>query len=357
MKRLQGNITEAKQYLMSLIGNAPYGILAVDLDGFITIANSKAAEYLQLNEHLTQLIDKPVLPTIKHITELEYKLANCLKSGREDFDVPITCTSTRTLTIKGRVILNGMLITIEDISAVKEAEKSLMDYNRQLEQSNKELEQFAYISSHDLQEPLITVMSFVKMLDEDYRDKLDKTGLEYLGFITQAASRMSVLIKGLLDYSRIGRNRELTEVDCQKLVSDVQDNLRDLIQKTNSQIEIHELPKIHAYETEMRSLFQNLISNGIKYTEKEVTPKIIVSSVQENGGIKFSVQDNGIGIEPDNQERIFSIFQRLHSKDLYEGTGIGLAHCRKIIELHKGEIWVESKPHKGSTFYFTIPNQ
>lgn len=242
-----------------------------------------------------------------------------------------------------------------DITQKKEAEELLASkYVKKLEDKNKELEQFSYIASHDLQEPLRTIASFSDILYTEYNDKLDDQAKQIFTFIKQATSRMSTLIKNLLDYSRIGHKEKFEEVDCNTLLKTISNDLNALISKTNTTLKFKNLPIIEAYPTEFRLLFQNLISNAIKFSKKGTDPIIKIKSINIKDGWEFSVEDNGIGIAKEFQEKIFAIFQRLHLKEEYEGTGIGLAHCKKIVSLHGGEIWVESKPNEGSTFYFTI---
>ena len=241
-----------------------------------------------------------------------------------------------------------------DITKLKQAEEA-KKYMRQLEVTNKELEQFSYVASHDLQEPLRTVSGFTELLSKKYGDSLDKEGKLYIDYISQASVRMSELVKALLDYSRIGRAKKLKQVDCNQLIEAIKSDLSVRLAETNAKIEACKLPLVKGYETELRLLFQNLISNAIKFSRPDIDPIIKVSAEKEANYWKFSVLDNGIGIEPEHQQRIFRIFQRLHNKNKYEGTGIGLAHCYKIIDLHDGKIWVESEPNVGSNFQFTIP--
>ncbi len=252
---------------------------------------------------------------------------------------------------------NGMAIrmigTNWDITKEKEAERQKIRA-RQLAIKNKELEQFAYVASHDLQEPLRTIIAFVGILRKQF-DSLDANTNGHLELVAQAASRMNKLINGLLDYSLIGRNKELVLIDCNLLVQQILDDLTVQITETNAKIKTRHLPKLHGYETELRVLFQNLISNAIKFKKPEIDPVIEVSVEQREDFWQFSIADNGIGIIPKNQERIFVIFQRLHLRNQYQGTGIGLAHCQKIVDLHGGRIWVESAFNEGSRFYFTIP--
>ncbi|MBO6606676.1 sensor histidine kinase [Psychroserpens sp.] len=234
-------------------------------------------------------------------------------------------------------------------------DNELKKYTSRLEYQNSALKQFTYVASHDLQEPLRTVSNFVELLRQQYQGKLDENADHYLRFISEASTRMSELVKGLLDHSRIGGDKELVTVDCNKLLEAIQKDLAAAITETNTSFNIGELPQLKGYKTELRLLFQNLISNAIKFCKPGTTPEINISAKEENGWT-FTIRDNGIGIADNHKEKIFLIFQRLHNKNDYEGTGIGLAHCQKIIELHGGKIWVDSQPNKGSTFYFNIPN-
>ena len=236
-------------------------------------------------------------------------------------------------------------------------EKKVRQRTAQIESKNKELEQFAYVASHDLQEPLRTISAFVELLQQQYQGQLDENADKFLNYLLQASERMKTLIKDLLDYSRIGREKEPRQVDCNRLVQEVMADLDKIIEETGTTVHADALPVLQAYPTELKLLFQNLISNSIKFRKADQAPAIDIGSVRENGHWKFFVQDNGIGIEPQFLERIFIIFQRLHTRSEYEGSGIGLAHCKKIVELHGGRIWAESTPGKGSRFFFTIGNE
>jgi PAS domain S-box-containing protein len=256
----------------------------------------------------------------------------------------------------------GALAMITDITQRKkheelllESESSLERKNKELERKNKELEQFAYVASHDLQEPLRTTTSFVELLQQQYKGKLDEKADKYLSFITQSTARMGVFIKDLLDYSRIGYKKEIQEVDCNKILQDVLEDLDAAIMETQASILAEPLPVMNGYPTEIKQLFQNLIANAIKFRKKDTVPEIKISVQNIKGYWEFAFKDNGIGIEKQHSERIFIIFQRLHTRNEYNGSGIGLSHCKKIVELHKGNIWLESGLGKGSTFYFTIP--
>lgn len=239
--------------------------------------------------------------------------------------------------------------------------KEIYEQSVELEEKNRDLEQFAYIASHDLQEPLNTISSFINLLVEDYGESFDEMGKESLDFIIEASDRMKKLIDNLLEYSRLGRTQDFDIVDCDQVLVEIQKDLSDVIERKNASIKVSSLPKVKGNAVELRLLFQNLISNGMKFIAAETTPEIKVSSEQittPEGKIftQFNVQDNGIGIAEEHQQTIFAIFQRLHTRDQYKGTGIGLAHCKKIVESHGGEIGLSSKLGKGSVFYFTIPS-
>lgn len=222
---------------------------------------------------------------------------------------------------------------------------------------NKELEQFAYIASHDLQEPLRSVTSFSQLIDEEYRAQIGEEGGQYLDYLQEASKRMRNLIKGLLDYSRLGSEAQLVDVNTAEVLRAVRIDLSTAIAESKATITSGPLPILPAYETEFRQLLQNLLSNALKFRREDVAPEIRITATKHHDRWEFSVQDNGIGIAPEHQEKIFLIFQRLHNRSMYEGTGIGLANCRKIVELHGGTLRVVSERNQGSNFIFTIPTR
>ncbi|MEO6454345.1 MAG: PAS domain S-box protein, partial [Ginsengibacter sp.] len=255
----------------------------------------------------------------------------------------------------------GALAMITDITKRKHDEELLQKSqahlvinNFKLEQKNKELEQFAYVASHDLQEPLRTTISFVELFKKQYYGKLDSKGNKYLDYIAEASDRMRVLIKDLLDFSRIGHNKDAEEVDCNLILQNVITDLDKAIKDSNAEIKSDYLPVISGYATELKQLFQNLIFNSIKFRKQNTAPRIEITAEKKNDYWQFAFTDNGIGISQEHYERIFIIFQRLHTRSEYKGSGIGLSHCKKIVELHHGKIWVNSIRNEGSTFYFTI---
>jgi PAS domain S-box-containing protein len=242
-----------------------------------------------------------------------------------------------------------------DITEMKRgAEKVLFDLNEELLRSNNELERFAYVASHDLQEPLRMVASFTQLLSVRYKDKLDKDGQEFIQYAVDGAMRMQNQINDLLSLSRIQtKGKKFTAVDTRQIFDQVLKNLRILIESKKAIITSDFIPVVTGDKGQIFQVFQNILGNSLKYCNEP--PKIHVSSREEENLYIFSVRDNGIGIEQQYLDRIFQIFQRLHSVEKFEGTGMGLAICRRIIERHKGKIWVESEPGKGSTFYFTLP--
>ena len=244
-----------------------------------------------------------------------------------------------------------------DITERKRAEERLRGLLVELERSNKELELFAYVASHDLQEPLRMVSSYTQLLERRYSDKLDDDAREFIGYAVDGASRMQRLINDLLDFSRVStRGRPLAPTDISEVLGTVRANLSVAIEEAGALITNDDLPEIVADAGQMSQLLQNLVGNAIKFRNGE-RPHVHVRAVEHDDLWEFSVHDDGIGIEPEYFERIFVIFQRLHTKGDYPGTGIGLALCKRIVERHGGRIWVESKPHEGSTFFFTLPKR
>ncbi len=255
--------------------------------------------------------------------------------------------------------MNGVMrygvVTFTDITERKMAEEELTRLNAALERSNQELEQFAYIASHDLREPLRMVASFSQLLSQRYSGKMDADADEFINYIIDGATRMDSLVNDLLEYSRVtSQAKPFAPTNLNQVIGEVTKNLSVMIEESGADVRWGVLPVVVAERSQMFQLFQNLISNAIKFRGAE-TPSIRIRT--QNLGMEWliCVSDNGIGIDPDYHAKIFEIFQRLHSREKYPGTGIGLAICRKIVEHHGGRIWVESGEGKGSTFSFTIP--
>jgi PAS domain S-box-containing protein len=243
-----------------------------------------------------------------------------------------------------------------DVTKMKEAEQRVVEVADRLKKTNRELEQFAYVASHDLQEPLRTIINFSEILAADYADKLDGVAASYLQRVSQAGQRMKALIQGLLEFSRVGHGEEsLDPVPLEKVVKDTLANLDAAIQSSQAEVTWDVLPTLRVNRTHMGLLFQNLIGNAIKFRGTEV-PRVRISAERGGDFWLFSVSDNGIGIAPKFHEKVFAIFQRLHTRQQYPGTGIGLSVCKKIVDLHGGRMWVESDLGQGSTFKFTLPD-
>lgn len=288
-------------------------------------------------------------------------------TGKTSIDFGNQMTLMQYVFDKGYIIrdANGtpirMIGATQDVSQRKETEALLVELNNRLKRraeelanSNVELERFAYIASHDLQEPLRMVTSFLQLLKNRYEDKLDETAGQYIAFAVDGAERMKTLIMDLLDYSRVGSNTEPNEnVDLHLLVKEVKDLFGKSIDEVKANITVDRLPVVKGNRTQLLQLFQNLISNAIKY-HKEGVPTIEIHYTEQEKDHLFEIKDNGIGIDPAFHEKIFVIFHRLYSRSEYTGTGIGLAICKKIVERHHGKIWVQSALGQGSSFFFTL---
>lgn len=246
------------------------------------------------------------------------------------------------------------LVLQQEISHRQRAESALLKSNQELARSNAELEQFAYVASHDLQAPLATIASYAQLLEKRYKDQLDSQASKFIGNIVQGCTRMQTLIDDLLEYSRVGRSQKPFQLtDCNHAVEQALANLQGAIRQTQAVVTYSELPAVMGDISQLVQLFQNLVGNSIKYRH-DAPPLVHITACKQEKDWLFSVSDNGIGIATQHQARIFQIFQRLHTQKEYSGTGIGLAICQKIVERHGGYIWVDSKPGQGSTFYFTV---
>ncbi len=243
----------------------------------------------------------------------------------------------------------GIIASARDIREQKQIEEALT-------QSNKDLEQFAYAASHDLQEPLRMVSSYTQLLEKRYQGKLGTDADEFVGYIVDGVSRMQKMINDLLEYSRAGRKeQELEAIDCNAVFDGALANVKATIEESGAVVTHDPLPTMIADGPQLAKVFQNLISNAVKFRSKEESPRVHIAAEEKQNQWLFSVRDNGIGIDPQFHNRIFAIFQRLNTKEEYPGSGVGLSICRRVVERHGGKIWVESELGKGATFYFTIP--
>lgn len=243
---------------------------------------------------------------------------------------------------------------LKDITQRKHQEIELANKTRELAQSNAELQQFAYVASHDLQEPLRMVASYTQLLGKRYRGKLDRDADEFIGYAVDGATRMQRLIRDLLEYSRVGAERQsFEETDCELVFEQAMQNLSASVRERHAEVTHDPLPIVQASPTHLIQVFQNLIGNALKF-QGDAPPKIHVGAKALPDGWEFSVRDNGVGMPGDQLDRIFAIFQRLHGQSEYPGTGIGLAICKRIVGKYGGQVWAESEPGQGSTFYFTL---
>lgn len=350
-----------------LIMNAALdAIICIDTGGRITVWNPQAEKIFgwQEGEVRGKLLSETIIP-LKYREAHESGLKHYLQSGEgpvlnKIIEITALHISGREFPIELTIVpidQDGTLFFcafLRDITERKNAEERQRQYANQLKQKNIELEQFAYVVSHDLQEPLRTVSGFVDLLRRHYKGKEDEVTGRYINYITEASQRMRNLVKDLLDYSRLGRERKLEAIDCNEVVKDAVSDLGSAIRESHAQIDVDTLPVILGYRTEIKQLFQNLLSNSLKFRKPHEAPAITLWAEHDKDFWKFTIRDNGIGIQKKHWERIFVIFQRLHLKNEYDGTGIGLAHCKKIVELHDGKIWLESMPGKGTDFFFTI---
>lgn len=340
-----------------------YAIFIIDPEGHIVSWN-KGAENIKgytSEEIIGKHISVFYTPEEIERGEPQYNLKMALENGHHESigwrvrksgsqfwaDVILTPLFDESKKLKGYVKIT------RDISEQKKAEAKLNERSEELARSNQELEQFAYVASHDLQEPLRMVNSYVQLLSNRYKDKLDKDANEFIAFAVDGSNRMRALIQSLLEYSRVNRVKPFERIDTNEVVKEVERDLTNIITENNAVIKVDKLPVIIGDTVLIGQLFQNLIINAIKFKGPQ-NPEIIISGKKINNEYLFSVKDNGIGIKKEYLEKIFIIFQRLHGANQYPGTGIGLAICKKIVARHGGKIWVESEPGKGSTFYFTI---
>jgi PAS domain S-box-containing protein len=360
---LQSARSEAKY--RALLEAAPDAMVVVDEAGAIVLVNVQTEK--QFGYRRDELIGRKVTEIIPSgfaerlvadkLRSPEEALAQVIGAGieltalrRDGREFPIEIMLSPLETPDGTHITAA----IRDISVRKAAEADLIDKIAELKRSNEELSQFAYIASHDLQEPLRMVSSYTQLLAQRYAGRLDADADDFIAFAVDGATRMQRLIQDLLAYSRTGTKRmDVLLVSSEHALDRALINLAGAIEGSGAKVTRDPLPKVHADETQLVQLFQNLIGNALKYRNAN-TPTVHVSAAQKRGLWQFSVKDNGIGIEPQYHDRIFGKFQRLHNRNEFSGTGIGLAICRKIVERNGGEISVTSKLGRGSTFRFSL---
>jgi PAS domain S-box-containing protein len=358
----QQRINDALEYIKTLINSSSLGLITYDASGKCIIANETIARILGTT--LEQVMGE-------NYNEIEsWKESGLLESAREAVaSSQETRKEYQTSNNLGKkiwldcrftpFISNGephLLVSIDDISTSKQAEIDLQGYAAKLEQSNRDLQEFAYIASHDLQEPLRKVLAFGDRLVNKYGDVLDETGRDYLKRMRDASQRMQILINDLLSFSRVStRAQPFARVNLNEVIEEVISNLENQIDRTQGKVEFGKLPVIEADPTQMYQLLQNLINNGLKFHQEDLPPVIRIMASNSHEKCKLTVKDNGIGFDMQYLDRIFKPFQRLHGRQEYEGSGMGLAICRRIVERHSGEITAYSTPGEGSAFIITLP--
>jgi PAS domain S-box-containing protein len=362
-KQMMESLRESEQRLQTMLDNSTAVIYMKDLQGRYMIINHRYEALFHVNrDEIKGKTDHDIFP--KEIADaFQTNDREVIAAGiaLESEEVAPQDDGLHTyLTIKFPLFdSEGKIYAVcgmsTDISDRKAAEIELQHQKQDLARSNAELQKFAYVASHDLQEPLRMITSYLELLERRYNGQLDDKADQFIAYAVDGAARMQALINDLLNYSRIRtRGQSFQAIDCTVALNNALRNLQVAITDNNATITYDSLPQVNADATQLTQLFQNLIGNAIKFRSED-PPHIQISAKPTDGNWLFSVRDNGIGIEAQYTERIFVIFQRLHSRMEYPGTGMGLAICKKIVERHGGTLWVESKPNEGSTFYFTLP--
>jgi PAS domain S-box-containing protein len=358
----QQRITDALEYNKTLINSSSLGITTYDVSGKCILANESISRILgTTREQLMEenYYDIPAWKTNGLLGSAVEAVASGNEARRE---VHTTNSAGEELWLDCRFTpfySHGephLLLSVDDITISKQAEVSLKVYAARLEQSNRDLQEFAYIASHDLQEPLRKVLAFGDRLTNKYSDVIDETGRDYLKRMREASQRMQTLINDLLTFSRVStRAQPFARVNLDELLRDVLSDLEYQIDRTQGKVELSELPTIEADPTQMHQLLQNLINNALKFHQEGKSPHVWVSAEKSAGTCRIFIKDDGIGFDEQYLDRIFKPFQRLHSRQEYEGSGMGLAICRRIVERHRGDITAHSVLGEGSTFIVTLP--
>ncbi len=363
IKRSKQALMESEEKFRTVFESSPMGIMITKLTGDIVEVNPSIVDMFGYGK--SELVGKNIL-SFTYAADLQRSkrfLNKLHQSELAEFTLEKRYVKKDGKPFWAKAVISKMttidgekmgIAIIENIEKKKKTEQTLEQKNKELTQINQELENFAYVASHDLQEPLRTITSFIQILEKKYSNKLDKNGLQFMGFVVEGAKRMQTLIHDLLEYSRINRfNNAYEKVDLNDIFTTVNRVLKEKIESYDALVMSENLPTIYGSKLQLTQMFQNLIDNAIKFRGKK-KPEILISVKNLNDKWEIIFKDNGIGISQEYFQRIFVIFQRLHTLEEYDGTGIGLAICKKIVERHGGDIWVESNPGKGSVFHLTL---
>jgi signal transduction histidine kinase len=357
--------TEVKEYLISMIGNAPYGLIAIDLEGIVTIANTLAAQYLDVpsgngrrQTNPEDLVDRPLLPFLSALSPLEETIADCLEKGRKPFDLEQVPFKSRHFNIRGRIILNGLLISIEEVTRQVEAEQALKIQAGQLAASNKELEEFAWLSSHDMKSPIISLDGLMSMME---KNKAVRPGFEHIFQMAMNSTRQ--MRKTIMALNEIIAFRKTLQIEKEKVaLGEIWEEIKTAIQQSIVasgaiiQADFSGCPVVWYPPVHLKSILQNLLTNAIKYTRKGKAPVIHVRSFTEGKSPVIEFTDEGIGIDLKlHRQKLFGIFQRFHTHT--EGMGIGLHMIHSIVRSYNGRIQVKSKINEGTTFKIYLSDE
>jgi len=357
---ITGDIKQSKELFRILFYRSPIGTYIIQ-NGHFQLVNRQLAYILGYEED--ELIGKSSLSFVlaEDRDAVRENAVRMLKGGCSlGYEFRIINKQAKIKWVMETVVpiyyrrKRATLGSLIDVTERKQMEERLQQITAEMQRSNTELEQFAYVISHDLQEPLRMVSSYTQLLAKRYSNKLDADADEFISYAVNGAKRMQTLLHDLLEYSRVGtRGKPFSPVNCEHVVEQAMANLKIAIKECSASVSYDTLPTVIGDEGQLVRLFQNLIGNALKFRQDEA-PQVQITAQRRNNIVTFSIKDNGIGIDPQHSQSIFEIFRRLHTREEYPGTGMGLAICKKIVERHGGHISVQSQPGQGSTFYFSV---